>query len=136
MIQIVAMDGIEIHKYATDYSINISRVESDNQFKSVNGGQIHKLMGHETVISCTLRKVPHAVAQEIAKIVTRDSFELTYTTPLEITKKFCCTKYNPTPKCADPRQKNPLITNNITWNIMLTLRSADLTAAEDNGDGL
>ena len=135
MIQIVAMDGIEVHKYATDYSINISRVESDTQFKAVNGKQIHKLMGHETIISCTLKGVPHAVAQEIAKIVTRDSFELKYTTPLEITKSFCCTKYNPTPKCSDPRQKNPLITDKITWNILLTLQSSDITAA-DGGDGL
>lgn len=135
MIQIVAMDGIEIHKYATDYSISISRVESDNQFKASNGKQIRKLMGHETVISCTLKKVPHAVAQEIAKIVTRDSFELKYTTPLEITKSFCCKSYNPTPKCTDPRQKNPLITDKITWNIGLTLQATDISADND-GDGL
>lgn len=135
MIQIVAMDGIEIHKYATDYSISISRVESDNQFKAANGKSVRKLMGHETVISCTLKKVPHETAQEIAKIVTKDSFELKYTTPLEITKKFCCTKYDPTPKCTDPRQKNPLITDKITWNIGLTLQSANISAA-DGGDGL
>lgn len=135
MIQIVAMDGIEIHKYATDYSIDFSRVESDNQFKTVNGKRIRKLMGHETIISCTLKKVPHAVAREIAKIVKQDSFELKYTSPIELTKKFCCTRYKPTPKCADPRQKNPLITDKITWNIELTLRSSDISADND-GNGL
>lgn len=134
MIQIVAMDGIEIHRYAADYSISISRVESDNQFKSVSGKDVRKLMGHETVISCKLKKVPHETAQKIAKIVTRDSFDLQYTTPLEITKKFCCTRYAPTPKCTDPRQKNPLITDKITWDIELALRSADISA--DDGDGL
>lgn len=134
MIQIVAMGGIEIHKYATDYDVDITRVESNNIFTAENGNEIRRLMGHKTVISCTLKKVPHAVAQEIAKIVKQDNFELTYTTPLEITKSFCCTRYNPTPKCADPRQKNPLITDKITWNILLTLESASIAA--DNGDGL
>lgn len=135
MIQIVAMDGIEIHKYAADYDVNFTRIESDNAFKSVSGREIKKLMGHKTVISCTLKKVPHAKAQEIAEIVKRDSFELTYTTPLELTNQFKCTRYNPSPKCADPRQKNPLITDKITWNILLTLESVDTTAAS-GGDGL
>lgn len=136
MIQIVAMDGIEIHKYATDYDVNFTRIESDNTFKSVSGKEIKKLMGHRTVISCTLKKVPHDKAQEIAEIVKQDSFELTYTTPLELTNQFKCTRYNPSPKCADPRQKNPLITDKITWNILLTLESVDTTAADDSGDGL
>lgn len=135
MIQIVAMDGINIHKYATDYSVDFTRIESDNAFKAANGKEIKKLMGHKAVISCTLKKVPHAEAQEIAKIVKQDSFELTYTTPLELTNQFKCTRYNPTPKCADPRQKNPLITDKMTWNILLTLESASI-ADENDGDGL
>ena len=134
LIQIVAMDGINIHEYATDYSLDITRVESDNFFKSSSGKEIRKLMGHKTVISCTLQKVPHLMAQQIANIVARNEFELAYTTPLKITKKFCCTRYNPTPKNSDPRQKNPLITDNITWNISLTLESTEIAA--DGGDGL
>lgn len=134
MIQIVAMDGINIHKYATDYSLDITRVESDNFFTATNGKEIRKLMGHKTVISCTLKKVPHAVAQQIAGIVKQNEFNLLYTTPLEITNKFRCTKYSPTPKNSDPREKNPLITDKITWNISLTLESADIAA--DGGDGL
>lgn len=134
LIQIVALNGINIHNYATDYSLDITRVESDNFFKSSNGKEIHKLMGHKTVISCTLQKVPHAVAQDIAEVVKLNEFNLAYTTPLEITKKFCCTRYNPTVKNSDPREKNPLITDKITWNISLTLESTDLAA--DDGDGL
>lgn len=134
MIQIVAMDGINIHEYATDYSLDITRVESDNFFTAANGKEIRKLMGHKTVISCTLKKVPHAVAQQIAGIVKQNEFDLSYTTPLEITNKFRCTKYSPTPKNSDPREKNPLVTDKITWNISLTLESADIAA--DGGDGL
>lgn len=134
MIQIVAMDGINIHEYATDYSLDITRVESDNFFKSSDGREIRKLMGHKTTISCTLKKVPHAVAQQIAGIVRKNEFDLSYTTPLEITNKFCCTRYNPTPKNSDPREKNPLITDKITWNISLTLESTEIAA--DGGDGL
>lgn len=133
MIQIVAMGDIEIHKYATDYDVNITRIESDNAFKTADGKEIKKLMGHKTIISCTLKKVPHAKAQEIAKIVKQESFDLTYTTPLKLTTRFKCTRYSPTPKCADPRQKNPLITDKITWNILLTLESVDNAA---DGDGL
>lgn len=134
MIQIVAMDGINIHEYATDYSLDITRVESDNFFTAANGKETRKLMGHKTVISCTLKKVPHAVAQQIAGIVKQNEFDLSYTTPLEITNKFRCTKYSPTPKNSDPREKNPLVTDKITWNISLTLESADIAA--DGGDGL
>lgn len=134
MIQIVAMNGINIHEYATDYSLDITRVESDNFFTAANGKEIRKLMGHKTVISCTLKKVPHAVAQQIAQIVRQDSFDLSYTTPLEITNKFRCTKYSPTPKNSDPREKNPLVTDKITWNISLSLESTDTAA--DGGDGL
>lgn len=134
MIQIVAMDGINIHGYATDYSLDITRVESDNFFTASNGKEIRKLMGHKTVISCALKKVPHAVAQQIAQIVKRDSFDLAYTTPLEITNKFRCTKYSSTPKNSDPREKNPLVTDKITWNISLSLESTDIAA--DGGDGL
>lgn len=134
MIQIVAMDGINIHEYATDYSLDITRVESDNLFTAANGKEIRKLMGHKTVISCTLKKVPHAVAQQIADIVKQNEFDLSYTTPLAITNKFRCTKYSPAPKNSDPREKNPLVTDKITWNISLTLESADIAA--DGGDGL
>lgn len=134
MIQIVAMNGINIQDYATDYSLDITRVESDNFFKAANGREIRKLMGHKTVISCTLKKVPHAVAQKIAEVVKQNEFELAYTTPLGLAKKFCCTRYNPTPKNSDPREKNPLVTDKITWNISLTMESTDIAA--DGGDGL
>lgn len=133
MIQIVAMDGIEIHEYATDYDVDITRIESENAFKTVNGKDVRKLMGHKTVISCTLKKVPHSEAEKIAEIVKQDSFMLTYTTPLEISKQYKCARYNSTPKCSDPRQKNPLITDKMTWNILLTLESVDIAA---DGDGL
>lgn len=134
MIQIIAMNDINIHEYATDYSLDITRVDSDNVFKASNGKEIRKLMGHKTVISCTLQKVPDAIAKQIATITGQNKFNLTYTTPLEITKKFCCSKYNATIKNSDPRQKNPLITDNITWNISLTLESTEIAA--DSGDGL
>lgn len=134
MIQIVAMDGINIHEYATDYSLDITRAESDNFFKTTDGREIRKLMGHKTVISLALKKVPHEAARKIAEIVKKNEFELVYTTPLEISKKFRCTRYSPTPKNSDPREKNPLITDKITWNISLTLESAELAA--DGGDGL
>ena len=47
MIQIVALNGINIHEYATDYSLDITRVESDNFFTATNGKEIRKLMGHK-----------------------------------------------------------------------------------------
>ena len=133
MIQIVALDNIEIHKKTTDYEINISPVMSENKFTDISGDELRRIMGHKTTISCSLRGVPHAKAQDIARIVKKNEFDLTYTTPLLITNKFRCTKYNAVPKCSDPRQKNPLITDKITWNISLTLESASIAA---DGDGL
>lgn len=133
MIQIVALDDIEIHEKTTDYEINILPVMSVNKFTDINGEEIQRLVGHKTTISCILRGVPHAKAQDIARIVKTNEFDLTYTTPLAITNKFRCTKYNAVPKCSDPRQKNPLVTDKITWNISLTLESASIAA---DGDGL
>ncbi len=134
MIQIVAMNGVEIHQKTTDYEIDIIPVQSDNKFTAQNGKEICKLMGHKTTISCVLKNVPHATAQRIAEIIKENEFDLTYTTPLKITNKFRCTKYSATPKCSDPREKNPLVTNKITWNISLSLESTDIAA--DSGDGL
>ena len=128
------MDGIEIHQKTTDYEISIVPVESDNSFTSFSGKEVRPIMGHKTTISCTLKNVPHAKAQDIARMVKQKEFDLTYTTPLTITNKFRCTKYCAIPKCSDPREKNPLITDKITWNISLSLESADIAA--DGGDGL
>ncbi len=134
MIQIVAMDNIEIHQKTTDYEINIVPIESDNGFTSFTGKEIRPVMGHKTTISCVLKNVPHEKAQDIARIVKQKEFDLTYTTPLSITNKFRCTKYGTVPKCSDPREKNPLVTDKITWNISLSLESTDIAA--DGGDGL
>ena len=73
-----------------------------------------------------MEKVPHAAAQEIASIVNKSSFELTYTSPISITENFKCTKYNAVPKSSDPKQKNPLITDNISWTLSMTLESSDI----------
>lgn len=134
MIQIVALGDIEIHEKTTDYEIDVSPAESSNGFTDVSGEEIHRIMGHKTTISCKLKDVLHVKAQDIARIVKKDEFDLTYTTPLKITNKFRCTKYNAVPKCTDPHEKNPLITENVTWNISLTLESASI--ADDDGDGL
>lgn len=134
MIQIVALGDVEIHEKMTDYEIDISPVESSNGFTAFDGREIRPVMGHRTVISCNLKGVPHAKAQDIARIVKTKDFDLTYTTPLKITSRFRCTEYNAVPKSSDPRQNNPLITDKITWNISLTLESTDIAA--DDGDGL
>ena len=134
MVQIVALGDVEIHEKTTDYEIDISPVDSSNGFTTFDGKEIRPVMGHKTTISCNLKGVPHAKAQDIARIVKAKDFDLTYTTPLKVTSKFRCTKYNAVPKNSDPREKNPLITDNITWNISLTLESAEIAA--DDGDGL
>lgn len=124
MIQVLA-GSIALHKYITDYSIDVTPAESANSFTRYDGKVIKSSYGYKTVISCTLKKVPHDIAESIAEIVKSDSFSLTYTTPIETTSTFKCTKYNAVPKCSDPREKNPLVTDNITWNITMTLESAD-----------
>lgn len=124
MIQVLA-GTIALHKYITDYSINVASAESANSFTRYDGKIISPSYGHKTTISCTLKKVPHDTAENIAEVVKSDSFSLTYTTPIETTSTFKCTKYNAVPKCSDPREKNPLVTDNITWNITMTLESTD-----------
>lgn len=125
MIQVIA-ENIPLHPYITAYSIAVSPVYSGSKFTRYDGKDINGMMGQKTVIQCTLEKVPHAAAQEIASIVNKSSFELTYTSPISITQQFKCTKYNAVPKSADPKQKNPLITDNITWTLSMTLESADI----------
>lgn len=132
MIQVIA-NGIEIHGYITDYKINVSPIESGNSFTAYDGNPVVAVSGYKTVIDCTLTKVPQAYAEKIAEIVTAGSFDVTYTTPVEITGKFRCKKYNAVPKSSDPRQKNPLITENVTWNISMTL---ECVAADPDGSRL
>ncbi|MGN0587101.1 MAG: hypothetical protein ACI4JF_07430 [Oscillospiraceae bacterium] len=125
MIQIIA-ENIPLHPYITSYSISVSPVYSGSKFTRYDGKDISEIMGQKTIIQCTLEKVPHSAAQDIASIVNKSSFELTYTSPISITEQFKCTKYNAVPKSTDPRQKNPLITDNITWTLSMTLESADI----------
>lgn len=133
MVQVLAGE-IPIHEYATDYDITVTPIESDNTFPDVNGKKIGKIQGYETVVSCTLKKVPHNIAVEIAKIVKAEEFDLTYTTPISITEKFKCTKYEAAPKSSDPREKNPLNTDKITWNISVIFKSVG--GDDENADGL
>lgn len=125
MIQVIA-EGIALHTYITSYDISVSPVYSGNKFTCYDGKEISGIMGYKTVIQCKLEKVPHSDAENIASVVNQESFELTYTSPVSITRKFKCTKYNAVPKSTDPRQKNPLITDNITWTITMTLESSDI----------
>lgn len=124
MIQIIA-GGINIHPYVTAYSLDVAPITSNNSFTAHNGEQIAKSMGHVTTIRLTLDKVPHAVAETIAMIMQAESFEMTYTSPVAITNDFKCTNYAAKPKNADPRQKNPLITEGLTWSIDLTVESVN-----------
>lgn len=132
MIQVLA-GKIPLHGLITAYRINVVPVTSDNGFTAYDGTAVNPVKGHKTVIECTLGKVPHATAQSIAEIVSINEFDLTYTTPIEITNKFRCTKYDAAPKNTDPRQKNPLLTDNVTWNISMTLESTDIGAALGGG---
>lgn len=133
MIQVIA-GGISLHPYITSYDVDIKPNTSGNNFTAHDGVQIAKVMGHTTVISLTMEKVPHGTAKAVAEVVKAESFEMTYTSPIVITSNFKCTKYNAKPKNADPRQKNPLITDNLTWTIQLTVESAD--SGENDGGGL
>lgn len=125
MIQIIA-ENIPLHPYITSYDIAVTPVYSGSKFTRYDGVDKSSVMGQKTVIQCKMEKVPHAAAQEIASIVSKSSFELTYTSPISITQQFKCTKYNAVPKSSDPKQKNPLITDNITWTLSMTLESADI----------
>ncbi len=132
MIQVIANE-IELHGLISDYSISVTPIESGHSFKSYNGTSVSAVSGYKTVIDFAMVKVPHATAQRIAEIVTAKDFDVTYTTPIEITGRFCCVKYEAAPRSSDPRQKNPLITDNITWDISMQISSE---AAVSGSDGL
>lgn len=135
MIQLTAL-GVDIHKYITNgnYRVNVVPVTSGQSFTAHDGEVINPVQGHKTTISCELKNVPHAVAQQIAATVRAKKFELAYTTPITITEEFRCTKYDAQPKFSDPRQKDPTVTENITWNISLSMESASIAATD--GDSL
>ncbi len=135
MIQLTAL-GVDIHKYTVNgsYRVNVTPVTSGNGFTAQDGTVFSAIQGHKTTISCELKSVPHAVAEQIAATVQADKFELAYTTPITITEFFRCTKYDAQPKFTDPRQKDPSVTENITWNISLSMESASIAATD--GDSL
>lgn len=122
MIQILA-ENVPLHDYITSYDINTVPIISDNVFTDVSGNKIEKLLGYDTKISCTLEKVPHDFAEKIATVIKKEQFELTYTTPIKITNIFRCTNYEAKPKSSDPREKNPLMTDNITWTISISMEA-------------
>lgn len=131
MIQIIAED-IPLHEYITSYDIDAAPIISDNAFTDVSGNKVGKILGYDTKISCTLEKVPHELAEKIAAVIKKEQFEMTYTTPIKITNIFRCTRYEAKPKSSDPREKNPLMTDNITWTISISMEAVNTSG----GDGL
>lgn len=131
MVQVIA-GGISLHPYITSYNVDVKPIPGTT-FTAHDGQLIAKNKGYTTVIGMKLEKVPHAVAEEFASVVAAENFEMTYTSPIALTKAFRCTDYNAKPKNADPRQKNPLITDNLTWTVDLTVESVDGGNADGGG---
>lgn len=99
----LVISGIDVTKYVTDYDVSRSASSnSGNVFTNWDGTTIDK-KGNvvpskkiTTSISAALKKVPRSVADEIAKAVEAESFNVTYASPSESSGTFVLSSYRAT----------------------------------------
>lgn len=127
--------GVDVQKYTVEYSCDCPPVFSDNEFRTVNGEQIHKKIGDNVTINIRLEEVPTSVSMKLAEALEADEVTVDYTSPIPKRAKFYKTSYRADCEDADPDNKDFEATDGILWNISLSLQSVAATAA-DGGDGL
>lgn len=126
--------GVEVQPYITDYKISITPVYGDNSFVDINGVEVQDKLGDKTEINLILEEIPHAVALQLATVLQADSIEVTYTTPAPAVKMFKKTSYAAICTDSDPCETDYDVTDEIKWEISLSLESTEYTAAD--GDRL
>lgn len=113
-VQDYIMDG--------DYDLSSEPIEdSGNSFTNYDGTKVGAYLGRKNILKLRLTDVPHSVAQSIATEIHKNSFPVTYTSPLPEQGTFECTSYNP--NCTDGI--------NLEWGISLTLESTTVTPLAD-----
>lgn len=125
--------GVDVQKYTTAYEVKNPAVMGDNSFRSVTGNYISDIIGNEVTLDITLEAVPTPISLQLAEALEGDSVMVDYTTPVPARSRFYKVSYDAECEDADPDNENFDSTDNILWNIKLSLRSA---GSANSGGGL
>ena len=125
--------GVDVQEYTTAYSLKNPAVMGENSFTSVTGKKISGIVGNEVILDITLEAVPTAVSMQLAQALEGESVVVDYTTPVPARSRFYKVSYDAECEDADPDNEDFSITDNILWNIKLSLRSAEASGTGAGG---
>lgn len=125
--------GVDVQEYTTAYSVKNPSVMGDNSFQSVTGNFIPGIVGNEVTLDITLEAVPTPVSLQLAEVMEGESVMVDYTTPVPRRSRFYKVSYDAECEDADPENRDFNVTEDILWNIKLSLRSVE---SGNSGGGL
>ena len=125
--------GVDVQDYTTAYEVKNPAVVGGNSFQSVTGNFIPGIVGNEVTLDITLEAVPTPISLQLAEVMERESVMVDYTTPVPRRSKFYKVSYDAECEDADPENRNFDVTEDILWNIKLSLRSVE---SGNSGGGL
>ena len=127
--------GIDVKTWLTAYSLENPPVYGSNSFTDITGTEVQDKLGDKIILHLTMEGIPTATASALAVALQADSIAVDYTTPAPASSHFKKTAYSAECDGADPDEDDLSNTDNITWNIDVTLESIDFNSAA-SGEGL
>ena len=125
--------GVDVQEYTTAYEVKNPAVVGGNSFQSVTGNFIPGIVGNEVTLDITLEAVPTPISLQLAEVMEGESIMVDYTTPVPRRSRFYKVYYDAECEDADPENRDFDATEDILWNIKLSLRSAE---SGNSGGGL
>ena len=114
---VFTIGGVDLIPYLeSDYRIERTPQYGAESFTDINGVTISDYLGDRISVTVSLRNVPAAKAAAIEKAVNSEKFDMTLSSPAEISAEFRKTQYR-----AAARSKAML------WDIDLSMESVSLT---------
>lgn len=125
--------GIDVAPYILEYRIENPPVYGGNSFTDIGGAEVQDKLGDKVILHLSMADIPHAVAEQIAAALQADSISVSYTTPVPAAGVFKKTSYNAVCCDADPDETDTSVTDDVKWEIDVTLESTVYAASSGGG---
>lgn len=127
--------GIEVQDWITDYRVENPAIYGNQKFTDINGVEIQEKRGDKVILTISMADVPTPTAVQLATVLQQKSIAVDYTTPAPASNKFKKTKYYAACSDGDPDEPDYNATDDVLWDIDVTLESTDFNSAQIADDG-
>lgn len=127
--------GIEVQDWITDYHVDNPAIYGDQKFTDINGVEVQEKRGDKVILNISMADIPTPTAVQLATVLQQNSIAVDYTTPAPASNKFKKTKYHSECSDGDPDEPDYNATDDVLWDIDVTLESTDFNSAQIADDG-